>query len=213
MSDADSQRLHMEYKDCMRRTPAIFGVFAIFGRWLSVCRDQSPQLLEPDGRVRSSGSDVVNPSPYACRPHAAFEDGRSRTKMARARNVPSSASPKAPGIIRAPRVATALTSRTPATLMTGPRQRFDDSSARASSGAESAPGPARTMPDDPRLTEPISRLAFASVMTRSLAQKLPESARKCHKNRARLVTTSHTAISRCVGESRSGLRVRPRRRK
>ncbi len=88
--------------------------------------------------------------PIACRTkmarrarrwHAAFEDGRSRPKMARARNVPSSTSSKAPGIIRAPRVATAPTFRKRSTVMTRTR-----SPARR---AESASGPARTMPDDP----------------------------------------------------------------
>ena len=47
-----------ECKGCTRTTSAIFGVFAIFGRWLCVYCDQSPQLLEPDGRARSSRSDV-----------------------------------------------------------------------------------------------------------------------------------------------------------
>ena len=58
----------------------------------------------------------------------------------------------------------------------------------------------------------INGLEIASVMTRSLAQKLPESARKCHQNRALLVTASLTAISRCVDESHSPRPVRPQRR-
>ncbi len=51
-------------------------------------------------------------------------------------------------------------------------------------------------------------LAFASVLMRSLAQELPESARKCHGRRAPLVTASLTSISRCDHKSHSRRRVR-----
>ena len=151
----------------------------------------------------------------ARRSHAAFEDDTLRRRChshstCHLRYLRTSSNTSAR--VCATIATTARISLTPTTLMTGSRHTLEGGTAsvvRPLGTSNSDRVPEIPVPPISPRSRPSTGSRIARLVTRSLGQKLPRSAIKCHGFRARFMVGSSRSISSCDHMSRSHRRVRP----